>query len=439
MFTTYDEALNWIHSRLRLGIKPGLKRMEWMMEQLGHPERNIRAIHVAGTNGKGSTVSYIRSILQEAGYEVGTFTSPYIEQFNERISVNGAPIANDMIRDLASKIKPLVDELEETDLGSPTEFEVITAMSLYYFGLVHPTDFVIYEVGLGGRLDSTNIIHPLLSIITTIGLDHTAILGETIEQISFEKAGIIKSGIPVITGVHQQEAIKVIETISKEKRATVYLLNRNFQLSNVVSSESGEIFSYQSERRELEQLFISMKGSHQVLNASIAVKAIEYLQTYLSIQVEEEHIRRGLEKMYWIGRFEKVSYHPEIYIDGAHNPEGIAELIKTVQSHLKGKPITVIFSALEDKKLDDMVIPLCDISQKLIFTSFDFPRAASAEKLISLFPGENQSAIEDYKVAIRSILPSLHAEDVLLITGSLYFISEVRRFLKNLYKEMNLS
>jgi dihydrofolate synthase/folylpolyglutamate synthase len=429
MFTTYEEALHWIHSRLRLGIKPGLKRMEWMMERIGHPERKIRAIHVAGTNGKGSTVSYIRSILQEAGYEVGTFTSPYIEQFNERISVNGLPINNEEITALASKIKPLVDELETTDLGSPTEFEVITAMSLYYFGHVHPCDFVIYEVGLGGRLDSTNIIHPLLSVITTIGLDHTAILGDTIEQITFEKAGIIKSGIPVITGVHQEEAIRVIEKVSKEKQANVYLLNRDFKVSNARSNVNGESFSYQSERKGFDHLQITMKGSHQVHNASLAIKAIEYLQTYFSVFVEETHIRSGLEKMYWIGRFEKINNHPLIYLDGAHNPEGIRELIKTANAHLKGKSVTILFSALEDKKLEDMVIPLRDYSTRLIFTSFDFPRAASAERLINLFPGPNQMATEDFKEAIQKLVPSLGDNDALLITGSLYFISEVRKYL----------
>jgi dihydrofolate synthase/folylpolyglutamate synthase len=432
MFTSYDEALQWIHSRLKLGIKPGLRRMEWMMERLGHPERKIRAIHIGGTNGKGSTVSYLRYILQEAGYEVGTFTSPYIEQFNERISINGVPISNDEMTTLANKIKPLVDELEHTELGSPTEFEVITAMSLYYFGSIHPVDFVVYEVGLGGRFDSTNIIHPILSIITTIGLDHTAILGDTIEQIAFEKAGIIKSGVPVITGVNQQEAIKVIEKTAREMKASVYLLDRDFQLLYNQSTAEGETFTYFSDRNKFENLSITMKGSHQVLNASIAVRAAEYLQTYLSVFIEEKHIRLGLEKMYWMGRFEQISIHPPIIIDGAHNPEGIKELVKTAQSHLKNYSITIIFSALEDKKLDDMINQLDKISTRIIFTSFDFPRAASAETLYSLFPLKKAQAIQDFKQAIDLGLKTLDKEQAILITGSLYFISEVRQYLKQI-------
>jgi dihydrofolate synthase/folylpolyglutamate synthase len=430
MFTSYDETLQWIHSRLKLGIKPGLRRMEWMMERLGHPERKIRAIHVGGTNGKGSTVSYLRYILQEAGYEVGTFTSPYIEQFNERISLNGVPISDDEMTTLANKIKPLVDELEQTELGSPTEFEVITAMSFYYFGSIHPTDFVIYEVGLGGRFDSTNIIQPLLSIITTIGLDHTAILGDTIEQIAFEKAGIIKSTVPVIIGVNQKEAIEVIEKMAREKKANVYLLDRDFQFVHTQTTFKGESFTYRSDRNEFENLSITMKGFHQVLNASLAIKTVEYLHNYLSIVIDEEHIRSGLESMYWMGRFEQINTHPPIIIDGAHNPEGIKELVKTAQSHLKNYSITIIFSALEDKKLDDMVKQLDTISTRIIFTSFDFPRAASAETLYSLFPLKKAQAIQDYKQAIDLGLKTLDKEQAILITGSLYFISKVRHYLK---------
>lgn len=431
MFTSYDDSLQWIHSRLKLGIKPGLKRMEWMMERLGHPERFIRAIHIAGTNGKGSTLSYIRTILQEAGYEVGTFTSPFIEQFNERISINGIPISNEEMLILANKVKLLVDELEQTDLGSPTEFEVITAMSLYYFGKVHPVDFVIYEVGLGGRLDSTNVISPLLSIITTIGLDHTAILGNSIEQITFEKAGIIKPGVPVITGVLQTEAIDVIETVARNKKATVYHLNRDFHIGNHVSDNEGENFTYESDFMDLTNFSIAMKGTHQVLNASLAVKTVEYMKTYLSINVEEVHIKNGLKKTYWIGRFEKISDHPLIVLDGAHNPEGITELVKTVRAHLKGYTITIIFSALEDKKLEDMIEPLFEVSARVVYTSFDFPRAASANKLFSMFPRDNSHAIENFKEAIDSELLRQGESDALLITGSLYFISEVRKYIYN--------
>ena len=228
MIHTYNEAIDSIDSRLRLGIKPGLIRMEWMLEKLGHPEREMKLIHVGGTNGKGSTVTYLRSILNEAGYRVGSFTSPYIEQFNERISVDGKPITDEEITELVNVIKPLADELENTDIGSPTEFEVITAMAIYYFAKMNPMDINVFEVGLGGRFDSTNVVNPLLSIITNIGMDHTQILGDRIEQIAYEKAGIIKSGIPVFTAAKVESAYAVLQEESATKNTSIFKLGRPF-------------------------------------------------------------------------------------------------------------------------------------------------------------------------------------------------------------------
>ncbi len=221
MFNTYKEAISWIHGRLKFGVKPGLLRMEKLMEKLEHPEKNIRAIHVAGTNGKGSTVSFIRSVLQEAGYTVGTFTSPYMITFNERISVNGMPITDEEWRTLVTDIKPIVDELDKTDAGTVTEFEIITACAFLYFAKRADIDFVIFEAGLGGTFDSTNIVKPLLSVITSIGHDHMAILGNTIEEIAGQKAGIIKNSIPVITGVNQPEALGVIEAEAEKSRLRI--------------------------------------------------------------------------------------------------------------------------------------------------------------------------------------------------------------------------
>ncbi|HSU80134.1 MAG TPA: Mur ligase family protein, partial [Candidatus Angelobacter sp.] len=199
MLHTVDESINWIQGLLKHGIKPGLERMEWVMEKLDHPERRLRAIHVGGTNGKGSTVSFLRSILMQTFEEVGTFTSPAIVDFKDRISVNGLPMSDEDFISAANMIYPFVQELGATDLGTPTEFEVITLISFVYFSLIHPCDVVIYEVGLGGRLDSTNILTPLLCVITNVGMDHVQYLGDTISQIAREKAGIIKPGLPVVT------------------------------------------------------------------------------------------------------------------------------------------------------------------------------------------------------------------------------------------------
>jgi len=431
MIHTYEDALSWIHGRLRLGMKPGLARMEWMMKRLGHPEEKIKTIHVAGTNGKGSTVSYIRNMLQEAGYRVGTFTSPYIETFNERISVNGKPISNEEIVSLLKVIKPLVDELEGTELGGPTEFEVITAMSLYYFGENPDIDFVIMEVGLGGKLDSTNVITPLVSIITSIGFDHMNILGDTIEKITGEKAGIIKQNVPVVSAVEQQEAIEVIKAKAKEENSQLYQLGQDFYILDH-QHNNGESFTLKADNQTFHNLTISMKGTHQVRNASLAVMAINILKNSEIVQIENHELATGLEKTKWIGRFEEVSNEPLVILDGAHNPEGIKSLVDTIQVHLKEKEIHIIFSALHDKKLDTMIRQLEAVAHNLTFTTFDFPRAASSRELYENSSKDENFAMDDnWKDAVKTGIDIVTAEKnaVLVITGSLYFISEVRGFL----------
>ncbi|BDG46286.1 MULTISPECIES: folylpolyglutamate synthase/dihydrofolate synthase family protein [Parageobacillus] len=430
MIRTYKEALEWIHGRLRLGIKPGLERMEWLMEKLGHPERRVRAIHVAGTNGKGSTVSYLRHILQAAGYSVGTFTSPYVEKFNERISVNGKPVRDKEIVELVQVIQPLAEELEKTELGAPTEFEVITAMMFYYFGKKNIQDVVIIEAGLGGRFDSTNVIYPILSIITNIGYDHMNILGETLEKIAFEKAGIIKSGVPVITAVNQPEAWTVISEKAKSLKAKTYRLEEDFFIVRHESAEDGERFSVETIFSQYPDLKITMFGKHQVQNAAVAVMAAEYLRMCYSFLIEREHIYEGLEKAKWVGRFERVSDKPLIIIDGAHNEEGIHSLIDTVHSHYPNKDVHVLFAALADKPLDQMIPPLAGIAKTITFTSFDFPRAASAEQLAMLCEHPNKVATDDWKGWIKEKKKQKQSDALFLITGSLYFIAEVRKFLK---------
>jgi len=436
MFQTYEEALTWIHGRLRLGMKPGLKRMEWMLERLNHPERRIRSVHIGGTNGKGSTTSFLRSILQEAGYQIGTFTSPYIETFNERISINGTPISDSEIVELANTIKPLADELEQTELGGPTEFEIITAMAIYYFGKLQPVDLVLFEVGLGGRHDSTNVIHPLLTIITNIGYDHTQILGPTLSHIAFEKAGIIKNGVPVITAVHQEEAIQVIRKVANEKKSLLYKLGEHFFISNYEPSESGERFSFSSDYSQFEDLTLSMIGKHQTENASLAIMAAIYLKTFYAFIIEEDQIRTGLQNMYWPGRFEVLQKSPALVIDGAHNPEGIDRLIESLKLHYPNKNIHFLFSALNDKKLKDMIKKLDSVAYTIAFTEISAPRATKAEDLYHLSESKNKRLVLDWKEYLSSALKEISEEDILMVTGSLYFISEVKQYMKNLIVEI---
>lgn len=429
MFHTYEQAVDWIHSRLRLGIKPGLKRMEWMMEKLGNPERKMKTIHIGGTNGKGSTLTFLRNILQEADYSVGSFTSPYFEQFNERISLDGIPISDEDILGLVNDIYPLANELEVSELGGPTEFEVITAMALHYFGNVRPVDIALFEVGLGGRFDSTNVIHPLLSIITSIGLDHTNILGETYEEIAFEKAGIIKSGTPLVTAVKQAGARQVIKQRAAEMSASVYELNARFQVEYGSCQNNGEVFQLNTIFNQYNNIEISMTGKHQIENASLAIVSAELLNKYYAFQIAEPAVRTGLKKAFWPGRFEVLSHAPLIVIDGAHNEEGIDALVDIVNSKYKNKLIRIIFAALSDKKLDNMIMKLDAIADKMTFIDFDFPRAARAEELFAKSNHPNKYTSDDWKRTIMQETNSLAQEEMLIITGSLYFLSAAKPFI----------
>lgn len=442
MFMQYGEALEWIHSRLKLGVKPGLKRMEWMLKRMGHPENKLKAIHVGGTNGKGSTVAYLRSILNEAGYQVGTFTSPYIEHFNERISVNGHPISDGEITELVNIIKPLADELEQTELGSPTEFEVITAMAIYYFSKVNSVDITIFEVGLGGRYDSTNVIKPLISIITSIGMDHTQLLGNSLAEIAYQKAGIIKNQIPLITSVQSKAAFNVIKQEAVKMQTKVSQLGTDFFIKNYKTITKGEQFTYESASLKLETLELSLMGRHQVENAAGAVAAIEYLNEKKYFLVTSNAIRTGLKKTYWPGRFEILSENPTVILDGAHNPEGMQTFASVIENHFANKKVKIVLAALKDKDLGNMFHALNSMNADIYFTEFDFPRAASAAELNAASNHHSATIEVDWRHLTETLISTLKQDEVLAIIGSLYFISTVKptveSYINKLLKEQNM-
>lgn len=437
MVSSYDEALSWIHGRLRLGIKPGLKRMEWLMKKLDHPEKALKAIHVGGTNGKGSTVTYIRSILNESGLTVGTFTSPYIEHFNERISLNGMSITNEELVELVKLIKPLAEALEKTPLGSPTEFEVITAMAIYYFARIQPVDVAIFEVGLGGRFDSTNVLQPIISVITTIGLDHMQILGDTIEEIANEKAGIIKKHTPLVTAAKQKSVQDIFKTKAAEQHAEIWVLGEDWETKEIESLEVGERFSLSSKAFLFKDVEISMLGRHQIDNAALAIMAIQLLQEQGALVVKEEHVRMGLKHAFWPGRLEIIRQEPYVILDGAHNEQGMKALVETVNRRYSKKSIKVVFAALIDKDASEMLASLETIPGDLYFTQFDFPRAAKAEALLQLTQTKTAKINENWQELLSSLYQNLEKNEVLLVTGSLYFISQCKPFLKNLMNHID--
>lgn len=427
MFTAYEEARSWIHSRLKFGVKPGLDRMKQLMARLDHPEKKIRALHVAGTNGKGSTVAFIRSMLQEAGYTVGTFTSPYIITFNERISVNGTPITDEEWVTLVNQVKPIVEALDQTEHGQPTEFEIMTACAFLYFAAYHQVDFVIFETGLGGRYDSTNVVEPLLTVITSIGHDHMNILGNTIEEIAGEKAGIIKEGIPIVTAVTQPEALQVIRHEAERKSAPFQSLHDTSRIYNEKALPAGEQFSLKTGETCYEDIRTSLIGTHQRQNAALSILAAEWLNRENIAEISGAALRSGLVKAAWPGRLELVQEHPSVYLDGAHNEEGIDKLTETMKQRFPDSDICVVFSALKDKPYHDMIKKLETIAHSIHFASFDFPRASLAKDLYDASEISSKSWNEDPEHVIKLIESKKGSNDIVLITGSLYFISDIRK------------
>ena len=427
MWKTYEEALNWIHGIRTFGKKPGLKRMEWMMERLGHPEKKTPAIHVAGTNGKGSTVTFIRNMLEEHGLVVGTFTSPFIEVFNERISVNGEPIEDSEIVRLANIIYPLAQELEETDLGGPSEFEVITAMMFTYFGEGH-VDVAVIEVGLGGLYDSTNIVLPEVSVITTIGMDHMAILGDTLPEIAKQKAGIVKPAVPVVTGNIPHEALKEIKQLALECQSPLYQYATDFWIEDWHTLPTwGEQFTFEDETLRLRTIQLSMLGKHQVENAAAAIKAVELYAERKQLTLKHEALLRGLKRAFWPGRMEKISDEPIIVLDGAHNEPGVERLVETIKHDFPEQEVRILFSAVVNKDIQQMVDLIQSLPNvQLSLTTFDSPKAAASEEL-GPYIRSGITYYEQWQAGLLSELETMGEGGILFITGSLYFISEVRR------------
>lgn len=413
----YLDSLYWIHERTKFGIKPGVKRMDWMLERLDNPQFNINGIHIGGTNGKGSTVSYLRSALVDSGYEVGTFTSPFIETFNERISLNGVPISDDNIVELVQKVKPVSEALEiETELGTATEFEIITTMMFLYFGEIHPVDFVIVEAGLGVKNDSTNVFKPILTILTSIGLDHTEILGDTYTDIAKDKGAIVKPETPVIYSVKNEDALKVIRNCVEQQNTEGIELDRDI----CIVSEDEE-FTYRYKDYELETLLLNMLGEHQKENAALAITALIELNESGIVDLDFNKMIDGIESVSWTGRIEQVKEKPLMIVDGAHNIESVEALISTMKNYYHLENVDVLFSAVKGKPIHTMVDQLKTIASTFYVTDFDFPRALTKEEIFEEVRYDQKELVDDYVKFIEN-----YEGEALVITGSLYFISEVK-------------
>lgn len=438
-----NEGLEWLNKLDKFSIKPGLERMEYILNRLGHPERRLKFVHVAGTNGKGSTSAMMESILREAGYSTGLFTSPYIESFTSRIRFNGEAISTPDLLEVMNKVRSIVEELSSKgDFGIPTEFEVVTILAIVYFATKSFPDIVIWETGLGGRLDSTNVVTPIVSVITNVGYDHMGILGTTLEDIAREKAGIIKHGVPVVTGIQKEEILPLIQEEVKGKKATLYRLGKDFTVvrKDPQSDAQRETFDFRSLFSSLQQLQVSLMGEHQIANASLALMALQVLKSYYAMYIEEEHIRQGLIKTSWPGRFEKISEKPTIILDGAHNEEGIRALAKTLDDFYPGRKVELLLAVLQDKPFEKMVEILAPYCNKVTITAVENPRKASPDEVANQFtqvcPNLKVGRFSDWREAFHQCTTSLSEDDLLLVAGSLYFISDIRNEWLNSYRKV---
>ncbi|MDR1474001.1 MAG: bifunctional folylpolyglutamate synthase/dihydrofolate synthase [Lactobacillales bacterium] len=429
MQMTFEDALAFIHGRLKFGSRPGLIRIEAILDKVNHPERKLSIIHIAGTNGKGSTVAFLRSLLMAAGLKVGSFTSPYIESFNERMSIDGVPISDEKLVKYVKKYQPLVKEMDKNDeLAGITEFELITAMAFSYF-YNEKVDVAIIEVGLGGLYDSTNVVEPSLTGITTIGYDHQDLLGESLPEIAQQKAGIIKDGIPLVTGNLTEKALAVIKEVADEKKATMYRYDVNYHAHSLSQKNFwGEVFDYQTSNEKFEGLKISMLGTHQVENAAMALKLA---QIYLSMKrksLTKAKVYQALENTFWPARMEVLSKQPLIILDGAHNDHAMQRLVENLKNKFADKKIYALFAALQTKDVKTMLWRIKNLpNTKIYLTSFDYPKALD----ISDFSKEGLKTVPSWSEWLKEISLKMGKDEILLITGSLYFVSQVRRFIKN--------
>ncbi len=367
---TYEECLEYIHSVSWTFCKPGLERIGELCERLGHPERKLKFVHVAGTNGKGSFCSMLSSVLAAAGYNVGLYTSPYIKVFNERMQVNGENISNDELSELTEYIRPIADSMQD----SPTEFELITAVAFEYF-YRHNCDIVVLEAGMGGRLDSTNIIQSAeLSVITGIALDHTAFLGNTVSEIAAEKAGIIKHGTPVLFGGSDTDAARVIYARACEAQSDFYSVDYT-KLVIESADLSGTRFSFGDER-ELE---ISLLGAYQPRNAAVVVTAVQLLRKR-GWEISDAALRAGLRTACWSGRFELIFDNPPVIFDGAHNPQGIASALESIKLYFKDEKVWLFTGVLRDKDYSMIAADLSTVAQRAFVVTPDSPRALAASE-----------------------------------------------------------
>ena len=416
----YQESLEYLESLGQFGIRLGMDRIQQLLFVLGHPENQIKTVHVAGTNGKGSVTTMISTILMEAGLRVGKFTSPHLVRYNERIQINEKEIPDDEFAEILTRVRDFAENLvQKGACEQPTQFEILTAAAFHYFAL-RQVDYAVIEVGLGGLWDSTNLIKPLVSVITNIALDHTKVLGSTIEEIALQKAGIIKEKIPVVTGA-EGNALGPIRVMSAMKQAPLYEYGYSFKGTETESSIDGQKFTLQAGKNYESEYKIQLPGEHQIVNASLAIVAAKIVSKQ-DPRITEEHLHLGAAHTKWPGRLEKIASAPDVILDGAHNPNGAEALRKALDKYYPSAKRYFVFGMMADKSVDE-VIKILFRPSDTVYTvrADDGPRAAEAADLAERIGGQ-ATAADDVVHAYERACKEAGSAGIVCVCGSLYLV-----------------
>lgn len=430
MFRKFNEVEIFFEERKRYGVKPGLDRVFYMLKNMQHPEKSIHGIHIAGTNGKGSTAELIKYGLLENGYDVGLFTSPSFHGLCGHIFINNKMISEKDFVSLLNEIYPIIEKLDDEE-QYPTEFEIITVIGFLYFK--EKATISIIEAGMGGREDTTNCFTPILSIITSIALDHIQFLGTTVEQIASHKAGILKFERPVIIGVLEKKALNVIDKEANLLNCKIYKLGTDFNYSDVTTNQIEQIFHWKMSTKyyiEEHDVKIQMLGSHQLKNASLAVAGLSVLKD-IGFKIKEKDYLKGMEKASLPGRFEVVQKNPVIILDGAHNPDGVKSFVQSAQKIANKRKTHIVFACFKDKDIQGMLNELKNQFTTVTLTNFEHTRSYRDSELIDEATKYNFEYELDWRTIVDRMIFEKNEKNICyFITGSLYFIFQVKNYIE---------
>nr|WP_231133342.1 folylpolyglutamate synthase/dihydrofolate synthase family protein [Capillibacterium thermochitinicola] len=440
MVLTYEQALAYIHSRNRFGIKLGLERMRALLAILGAPQRQYPVIHIAGTNGKGSTTALVASVLKTAGYRVGVFTSPHLSSYCERLAINGKPIPEERLAALVSAVQPVVETAALDPLvGHPTEFEFGTLLALKYFA-EEQVDVAVVEVGMGGRLDATNVLTPLVAGITHIALDHQEYLGADLVSIAREKAGIIKPGIPVVFGEQAPEANAVLEETARSLSAPYYRVGKEIGCQLTRADLSGTHLKLQWQEEPPLAVRVNLLGAHQAVNAAVAFGLLQLVKAQ-GLPWSQEHLVAGFNTVTWPGRMEYFPGPPSVLLDGAHNPDGVINLAHGLTKIFPEHRIRLVMGILNNRPVETMGTLLASVLgdnlHRVYATTVPDGKTAPSTRLARCFQdlGVETVAIDDPLAALQAALAETEGDELLVVTGSLYLVGYLRPFIVDLFAE----